>query len=186
MDKATPCFSKCLELAEEIFKHLNDQDLIKCSHINKIWYDTSEKIQWKRKIQKFSWLNYLHERTWSSILVQVPKEYLKIIARACEKHIDSIEKEQCSPLHVAACCKDFKLFECILEKFHHKSPEDKYGRTPFHIAANAGNFEVCEFYVKEDRNNPKDHHDWTPLHHAASSGQLDICKLIYESLSIGN
>ena len=182
MDKATPCFFKCSKLAEEIFKQLNNQDLIRCSQINRVWYETSERLQWTRKIQKFSKQNFVHETTWRLILVQIPKEYLKILASACEKDVEAIEQLQCSPLHTAACCENSDLFNCILTKFDNRNPKDKYGRTPFHIAANAGNNEICKLYVKEEEiKNPKDHHEWTPLHYAASKGHLEISKLICKS-----
>ena len=41
-------------MAEQIFEELDDQNLTKCRGISNTWYEATEKIQWKRKIQKLT------------------------------------------------------------------------------------------------------------------------------------
>ena len=76
-----------------------------------------------------------------------------------------------------------------------RTPEDFYGSTPLHDAAESGYFEVFKFLFENSRNkNPrserigpnKENNGWTPLHFAASRGHLEICKLILKHVKNKN
>ena len=60
-------------------------------------------------------------------------------------------------------------------------PSDKYGITPFHIAAELGHFEICQLITDNiEVKNPTTMEGWTPLHLAALNGRFDVCKLIID------
>jgi hypothetical protein len=65
---------------------------------------------------------------------------------------------------------------------------NKYGSTPFHDAAQSGEFEFCEIVMNQmiknnvKDKNPKDSYGETPLHNAAANGHQEICKLIMDNV----
>ena len=66
--------------------------------------------------------------------------------------------------------------------------KNKYGTSPFHEAAQSGEFEFCEKImnqmIKENvlDKNPKSQSGETPLHMAALNGFHRICKLIMDNV----
>ena len=131
-------------IAEQIFDQLDDQNLAKCRGISKIWYDATERLKWKRQIQKLSEENVKHQTSWKSVLVKIPTEVLKKLALACEEYHYNIlqwpDGVECSPLHIAACSGDLQLYKHILEKTKDKNPKGHMGDTPFLTAASYGSF----------------------------------------------
>ena len=65
---------------------------------------------------------------------------------------------------------------------------NEYGSTPFHEAAQSGEFEFCEKIIDQmiknnvQDKNPKDKSGETPLHKAALNGFHRICKLIMDNV----
>ena len=54
--------------------------------------------------------------------------------------------------------------------------------SPLHLAANAGQFDICKFIIENVSNKcTRDLTGKIPLHHAAANGHLDICRLLWEN-----
>ena len=54
-----------------------------------------------------------------------------------------------SPLHFAARTGQIEVVENILEKeANEKNPKDDNGLTPFHWAAQNGNLDICQLFMK--------------------------------------
>ena len=54
-----------------------------------------------------------------------------------------------SPLHFAARTGQIEVIEKILEKeANEKNPKDENGLTPFHWAAQNGNLDICQLFMK--------------------------------------
>ena len=54
-----------------------------------------------------------------------------------------------SPLHFAARTGQIEVVEKILEKeANEKNPKDENGLTPFHWAAQNGNLDICQLFMK--------------------------------------
>ena len=92
------------------------------------------------------------------------------------------------PLHWAADEGRFQACKRILEvsKGIMKNPQDKYGVTPLHLAAQNGNFPIYELILENlgdwyHAKNPSDLCGTTPLHLAAKNGHLFLCKTILQS-----
>ena len=57
------------------------------------------------------------------------------------------------------------------------------GSTPFHLAANMGNMEICKLFIEKfPMKNPADDNGITPLHNAVRVGNFDLFMLIAQSL----
>ena len=57
--------------------------------------------------------------------------------------------------------------------------------SPLHLAANAGQFDICKFIIENVSNKcTRDLTGKIPLHHAAANGHLDVCRLITEAVGI--
>ena len=86
-------------------------------------------------------------------------------------------------LHLAA--KEGNLFS-VKAMIHHSNLcdnnhwwKDELGMTPFHLAAQEGHFEICQFFLQNVKDkNPKDNAQDTPLHIAALRGDHRLFKLI--------
>ena len=70
----------------------------------------------------------------------------------------------------------------MMKAIKDKSPQDKYGSTPYHIAAGFGHVELCrllmEYHIDK---NPRDREGKTPLCIAAIQGHLGVCRLLMET-----
>ena len=63
-----------------------------------------------------------------------------------------------------------------------KNPRDDDQKTPLHMAAEGGYYELCQLIIGNvQEKNPRDSLQLTPLHMAANYGHIDICKLIIEN-----
>jgi ankyrin repeat protein len=142
---------------------MDDQNLTKCRGISKTWFGVTERLQWTRKIQKKTKENKNHQISWKSVLVNIPKEFLKKLVLACEEYYHKNSHWQCSPLNAAVYSGNLQLFKYIYEKSKDKNPKDtSAGKTPFHTAAGHGRLEIFKFIMEraEDKNS-KDGHGWT-------------------------
>ena len=82
----------------------------------------------------------------------------------------------------------YKLFHAVAVVKNPKLEEKGLkGRTPLHIAAQSGHFEVCKFIIeREDNKNPSDSDGLTPLLVAVAKGHLDICSIIIDNITDKN
>ena len=116
-----------------------------------------EKIILKRKILKLTRKNEKHQKSWKSVLFQIPTEYLRELAVTCEEFKFSVSHCAYSPLHTAACNGNLQLFKYIAEKSKIQNPKDNTGSTPLHIAAEKGRFQICQFIMENTTDiNPRD------------------------------
>ena len=61
------------------------------------------------------------------------------------------------------------------------------GKTPLHLAAQEGHFEVCDYILTlVNDKNPRDENGQTPLHAAVLAGELKICELILKNVENKN
>ena len=75
----------------------------------------------------------------------------------------------------------FDKCRLMMKAIKDKSPQDKYGSTPYHIAAVYGHVELCrllmEYHIDK---NPRDLEGKTPLYIAAIQGHLEVCRLLMD------
>jgi hypothetical protein len=57
---------------------------------------------------------------------------------------------------------------------------DSLGRTPLHVAVEAGQVEVVQLIVKKGKGNTADYMGWTPLHIACQKGDLELVKFLLD------
>ena len=68
-----------------------------------------------------------------------------------------------------------------------KNPQNLYGQTPYHHAANFGRLNICKLFLENlPDKNPNTYQGHTPLHFAAESGHLKVCKVILERVDDKN
>ena len=94
------------------------------------------------------------------------------------------------PLHIAAKLGQSELYEYITAKTEDFNPVTSVGLSSLHLAADAGNFQICRFIIQNLKDgylpHLQDENGWTPLHFAADNGSLKVYKLILNSTAFKN
>ena len=74
-------------LAQDIFKHLDDKNLVKCRKVNKNWktFLDNDSLLWRRKIQKYVLDEVEFSKDWELVTRKVPVKILKPLALAVEE-----------------------------------------------------------------------------------------------------
>ncbi|KAI3931200.1 hypothetical protein MKW92_012867 [Papaver armeniacum] len=107
-----------------------------------------------------------------------------------------------TPLHLAANLGDEQMVKLLLQKGANKNIHDKYGKTPYDMAAESGQSRLYDVLGLGDRLsiasrkgelrtihrllergasiNGKDQHGWTALHRAAFKGKIDIVRMLLD------
>ncbi|MCL7027222.1 hypothetical protein MKW94_020023 [Papaver nudicaule] len=95
-----------------------------------------------------------------------------------------------TPLHLAANLGDEQMVKLLLQKGANKYIRDKYGKTPYDMAAESGQSrlfnakgELRTIHRLLERGasiNGKDQHGWTALHRAAFKGNMDIVRMLLD------
>ena len=164
-------FERFPTLEEEICNQLDLESLIAFTLVSK-------EIADMRVRRRFYWVSLVQYQL--SFFEKIPKVWTKVIKR--------------SPMEIV------RNFAQTIYEFHHfsnKVPSIFLGQikigylpikcSPMHIAAERGNFELCQHIIGRLKyKNPKDPHGETPLHWAAKKGHYGVCKLILENNGYGN
>ena len=68
-----------------------------------------------------------------------------------------------------------------------KNPENNFGWTPLHYAAEKGHFEIFKLsFLHAKDKNPEDIYGLTPLHLASIFKNLEVCKFVLENIKDGS
>ena len=88
-------------------------------------------------------------------------------------------------LHAAATWGNLPIFKMILDYSENISPRHEFiRRTPLHIAAEQGHYEMCEFIIEHTQDlNSKTFLGKTPFDLAEEEGHKKICELLKSALS---
>ena len=83
MDKVLRRFP---DVAQDIFKQLDDKSLVNCMEVNKIWHNflDNDSLFWRRRIQKYNKNQTEFKEPWKLVTTQVPTGILKELALATE------------------------------------------------------------------------------------------------------
>ena len=180
-------FAKIPDIGEKIFKEMDNHSLVKCKEVQRSWYNfiNEEKVLWFRMIQNYVGDNNEFLLAWKKVLKRAPIDFVSHLAIATHK-FNAIHQLQFynSPIHVAASDGSVDLYEQIMEKIAHLSPENIFGEIhPLFHAAENGQFEIYKHIIgKYGENNPARFDGVTPLYMAAENGHYEICKLIISNV----
>ena len=194
--------SRFPNIAEAIFKELDNRSLGNCRISSKIWgnFIDEQKFPWVRRIGMHQDNLIGFSEDWRKVLAKAPYEPIKSLASAVEKFFSSRNKKtwfqffglkkyskkqhQWAPHHIAAEYGVLELCEYIFQKTTLRNPATKFGTTPLHIVAAKGQTDLFQLIIKDSvEKNPGDKKRKTPLHLAAKEGHLEICKLIIDNVS---
>ena len=91
-----------------------------------------------------------------------------MIEKIQNEHLELILKHRAEPLYSSACFKSAKM----------KNHADLEGKTPLHLAAEQGYFEICQLLIDniEDKH-PLAANDMTPKDYAKRYGHYEIVEL---------
>ena len=179
-------------VAQDIFKELNDETLTTCRNVSRLWCDhlDDQKFCWVRMIQRYhkNMKNAYHQ--WEKVLKNTPVEIVKEISVSTQQFFkDDASRIQFhwSPLHIAVGQGNLDLCKYIFEKTKKTQPRIQNKWTALHVAAKMGHEEICEFLINnlEDKN-PSYTNGMTPLHYAAEGGLTNVCRLIIENIGDKN
>ena len=196
-------------LSERILVHLNDRNFVKIKDSSKKLnnFIKSNRRYFLRIINKYT--ERLDKQSWTKVVTKTTTGLIKKLAFdlveffnlpcvCChERPIDymrfdgpSASRHNWHPLHVAAKLGYSELYEYISAKTGDFNPVTSFGVSSLHLAADAGNFQICKFIIKnlEDRYLPhlQDENGWTPLHFAADNGSIKVYKLILDNTAFKN
>ena len=138
-------FLKIPDLAEKIFKELDNQSLVKCKEVQRSWYNfiNEEKVLWFRIIQNYIRNDNKFLHAWRKVLTKVPVDFVTQVALAtqrfdAEPQIHSL----LSPIHVAANDSDVDFYKQMLVKVDDMNPNNiLFGNIdPLFVAAGYGQF----------------------------------------------
>ena len=89
-----------------------------------------------------------------------------------------------SVLEIAAFFNKVVVYQLIMDRNNNKNPSRGFmKKTPLHLAASTGNFEVCQLILQNIQDvNPKAYFGETPLEMARQQGHDNICRLIESAL----
>jgi ankyrin repeat protein len=69
-----------------------------------------------------------------------------------------------------------------MDHMGNKNPANNVGNTPFHLAAENGQFEICKLFIDNIcHKNPENNEGYTPLYMAFQNHHFEICKLIIDN-----
>ena len=179
---------------EQINELLNNRTLVKSKEASRTLYSVLEnqkarKYQWIRIIQSYLQVSNEFKEDWRIVFAKLSEEKLEMFAKYVQKFckIDRLRMERVwSPLHIAAELSDLDFFKLLADILSVKNLKGKDGWSLVHSAAQAGNFEIYQFLVKDElfeNKNPRTNVGITPLHLAAKNGHLEICRLTSQYLN---
>lgn len=100
-----------------------------------------------------------------------------------EKAFDCKDKQQRTPLHVAAAFKHQSIVQMLLERGAHPDPRDKFGYSPLMAASQNGAVDIVRDLLKSrdvdinaQTTPPCSIYKRSALHIAASQGHIDVAK----------
>ena len=180
------------DVAQGIFKELNDETLTTCRNVSRLWCDylDDQKFCWVRMIQRYrkNMINAYHQ--WKIVFKNTPIAIVKEISVSTQqlfKDDPSRIKFQRSPLYMAVAQGNFELCKYIFEKTKNIEPRIQGKWTALHKAAKMGHGVICEFLMNnlEDKN-PSYSNGMTPFHFAAEGGLTNVCRLVIENIDNKN
>ena len=184
-------------LSEEIFDCLDNENMVNCKEVSKIWCDyISRQKRYHTRIIRLT-VGKFHEvgKAWKNVFRKSTTNTIMELRLAAEKFYQKREKmtfnKGLTPIHVAAATGNILLLEAIQERAKEKYPEDNEGLTPLHYAAHYGHLHICKILQKNmSDKNPKARGiifgGMTPLHSAARNGHFEIFKLIENEIEDKN
>ena len=179
---------KMPNLGLKVFRELNNQSLLECQKVNKLWktFIESQKFYWiriiqtcdkyKQEVYSFSSKNFLNKILQKS-------NYLAVKQMAIEAQNGNLEQSIAiffTKAYFIPSKKYFskKKFDDLKEA---TSKDDSNGTTPIHYAAEFGHLTICLLMIKKMKEKcPKTKMGCTPLHTAAYYGHLEVCRLMME------
>ena len=89
-------FLKIPDLAEKIFKELDNQSLVKCKEIQRSWYNfiNEEKVLWFRIIQNCIGNDNEFLQAWRKVLTRAPVDFVTQVALATEQFYAELATQQ--------------------------------------------------------------------------------------------
>ena len=170
-------------LDEKICNQLETQSLMNFSKVSRNIFDLKIKSRFfcvrNLQYQLGSYMGNIRD-DWKNVIQKSPIEIVKGLSRTLTKFNQFSNKNKycimkCSPLHVAAACGNFKLWQYIIGRNEDKNPKDLYGETPLHWASEKGHLDICDLILNNiNDKNPKDNTGRTPLHIAADHGNSTL------------
>ena len=188
-------------LAVNILKNLDNQSLVKFKEASKdnCEFIIQERFYWIVILKEYNVYFETSKKSWKMAISKTPAKFLKKLAMAVVTFFKTMskkffeihfhpEKDQISPLLIAAYDGEISFFQQIKEKT--SDPNNisaKSEMLPIHLAANRGHIELCQQLLQDSKNeNHYGKYGVTPLHFAALAGHLEVFKLFHANAVVKN
>ena len=189
-------------LAVNIANNLDDQSLVKFRKATgkNSEFQKQNRLYWIRILKKYKKTYFeTSNESWKKAISKTPIEFVRKLAMAAlnffktasEDIKDFIEvdfhpwnKEQLTPLHIAAYDGDLNFFQEVKKITFTINQYLKQSRiAPIHLAAYRGHLALCR-QLLEDWNENKI--PCAVLHYAAVAGHLEVYKLFHDVIEVKN
>ena len=197
-------------IGEQIFEELDNESFAKCRKADRSWktFIDSQKFLWIRIIRFCSLdsiepLKKILKQTKLNVVKELAEEALGLCFSKFDdnKEFELRRRKAGHILYFAARIgyEDFFKEENI-SKFNEKNPENLFGHTPLHFAAQNGHLSICQLIIQNLKaDDPdtdgildyktEDENPENPLwlaYYGDHENRIDICKLIIENLQDKN
>ena len=191
-------------IAQEIFLNLDNESLVNCFKVNRLWKNILNSSFWMKKCKMYkpkgailgefapAYVSFRSFITWTKVIEVTPNNTIleEELAKKLKKIHKCLEKadskkyniEDC-PIHWAAYYGHVDAIRVLISLFKKNSNNrNEFGMTPIHMAAINGHAAVIKLLI------PNIDYDeeyfrgrkcqWSPIYYAAMNGHINVIKIL--------
>ena len=193
-------------IAQEIFLNLDNESLVNCFKVNRLWKNILNSSFWMKKCKMYkpkgamlgefapTCLSFRSFITWTKVIEVTPNKTIleEELAKKLKKIHKCLEKayskkyslEDC-PIHWAAYYGHVDAIKVLISLFNKNSNNpNEFGMTPIHMAAINGHAAVIKLLIQnidyDEEYCTGGNRQWSPIYyaHAAMNGHINVIKIL--------
>ena len=187
-------------IAEEIFLNLDNESLVNCFKVNRLWKNILNSSFWIKKCKMYKrgefgpayYVPFRSFLTWTKVVEVTPNNTIleEELAKKLKKIHKCLEKadskkyniEDC-PIHWAAYYGHVDAIRVLISLFKKNSNyRNEFGMTPIHMAAINGHAAVIKLLIPnvdyDEEYCRGKNCQWSPIYYAAMNGHINVIKIL--------
>ena len=191
-------------IAEEIFLNLDNESLVNCFKVNRLWKNILNSSFWMKKCEMYkpkggrlgestpAYVSFRSLITWTKVVEVTPNN--TILEEELAKKLKKIHKclenadskkyslEDC-PIHWAAYYGHVDAIKVLISLFNKNANNpNEFGMTPIHMAAINGHAAVIKLLIPnidyDEEYCTGGNRQWSPIYYAAMNGHINVIKIL--------